>query len=230
MTVGGGLWQPGTEAAENSAAATVADAARPGTVPEPRRDMHAAVAAKLGIDTSRPLTRDEIAELLAGNRADGKKIAGKQHQCAVAPLAEVFGLDPMRLPTREELEKLLAGKRADGTDLAGPSAESKAVTKPAGATPQAVEDEDRDAALAAEAAALAALGNAPDGPPPWPDDVGPPPTDDATGYDRDAALSADWHADLARGGEPAPPPRGPATEEKPAEPRAIVRRTFQLSS
>ncbi|HUN97939.1 MAG TPA: hypothetical protein VMU69_17110, partial [Bradyrhizobium sp.] len=61
MTVDGGLWQPGTEAAENNAAATAADAARPGTVPEPRRDMHAAVAATLGIDTSRPLTRDEIA-------------------------------------------------------------------------------------------------------------------------------------------------------------------------
>jgi len=219
MTVGGGLWQPGTDAAENNAAATAADAARPGTVPEPRRDMHAAVAAKLGIDTSRPLTRDEIAELLAGNRADGEKIRGKQYQRAVAPLAEVFGLDPMRLPTREELENLLAGKRADGTGL--PSAESTAATKPAGAAPQGVEDEDRDAALAAEAAALAALGSAPDGPPPWPDDVDAPPMEDAAEYDRDAALSADWHADVARGGEPAPPPRGPATEEKPAEPRAI---------
>ncbi|WP_236656135.1 hypothetical protein [Acidiphilium sp. C61] len=117
MTVDGGLWQPGTAAAEDNAAATALDAARPGTIPEPRRDMHPTVAAALGIDTSRPLTRDEIAELLAGNRADGEKIAGKQYQRAVTPLAEVFGLDPMRLPTRAELENLLAGKRADGFDL-----------------------------------------------------------------------------------------------------------------
>jgi len=140
MTVDGGLWQPGTAAAENNAAATVTDAARPGTVPEPRRDMYAAVAAKLGIDTSRLLTRDEIAELLAGNRADGEKIEGKQYQRAVAPLAEVFGLDPMRLPTREELENLLAGRRADGTDLPAPAAGSTAKAAPTapGTVPEAV--------------------------------------------------------------------------------------------
>ena len=224
MTAEGGLWRPGTEAAEDNAAATATDAARPGTIPEPRRDMHPAVAAALGIDTSRPLTRDEIAELLAGNRADGEKIAGKQYQRAVTPLAEVFGLDPMRLPTRVELENLLAGKRADGSDLPATPVEAPPSTRAQDAAPVApemVETEDRDAALAAEAAALGELGHAPDGPPPWPDDFAPPPMEEAGGDDRDAELSADWQADVARGGEPAAPPRGPAAEERPAEPRAI---------
>ncbi|MGH7122368.1 MAG: MobF family relaxase, partial [Acetobacteraceae bacterium] len=89
-----------------------------GMAPEPRRDMDAALAALLGLDVSRPPSRDEIACLLAGLRADGEKIEGKQYQKATLALSEVFGLDPMRLATREELAHVRAGRRADGSALA----------------------------------------------------------------------------------------------------------------
>ena len=47
------------------------------TLPEPRRDMKPAVAAILGIDQNKPLGREEIANLLNGQRADGADIPGK---------------------------------------------------------------------------------------------------------------------------------------------------------
>ncbi|MCF3948178.1 MobF family relaxase [Acidiphilium iwatense] len=224
MVFEGGIWKPGTAPAESNQAATASDAARPGTIPEPRRDMDPAVAGKLGIDVTRPLSRDEIAELLAGNRADGEKIEGKQYQRAVVPLAEIFTLDPMRLPTRGELENLLAGKRADGTAL--PAIETEAAPEQRQTKPEATDDDDHDAALAAEAAALAELGSASSGPPTWLDE--PPPAEAEAGPvagdrgdDRDAALTAERLVDADRGGEAALPPRGPAAEETPAEPRAI---------
>jgi len=98
--------------------AQAVDAQMPGMAPEPRRDMDSALAALLGLDLSRPPTRDEIASLLAGLRAGGEKIVGKQYQKATLPLSEIFGLDPMRLATREELANVLAGRRADGNALA----------------------------------------------------------------------------------------------------------------
>ena len=94
------------------------DAVQPGTVPEPQRDMDPRLAALLGIDLGRPTTREEVAHLLAGQRADGRPIAGKQYQKGTLPLAEIFGLDPLRAPRRDELAHVLAGKRADGTALA----------------------------------------------------------------------------------------------------------------
>jgi len=97
--------------------AQAADAQVPGMAPEPRRDMDSALAVVLGLDLSRPPTRDEIASLLAGLRADGDKIEGKQYQKATLPLSEIFGLDPMRLATRDELAHVLAGHRADGSAL-----------------------------------------------------------------------------------------------------------------
>ncbi len=93
------------------------DAVQPGTVPEPRRDMDPRLAALLGIDLARPVIRDEIAHLLAGQRADGMPIAGKHYQKATLPLAEIFGLDPLRPATREALGHVLDGRRAEGTVL-----------------------------------------------------------------------------------------------------------------
>ncbi|MGH7078616.1 MAG: MobF family relaxase, partial [Acetobacteraceae bacterium] len=106
----------GTIEGQDRAQAT--DAEVPGMAPEPRRDIDPLLAALLGFDLSQPPTRDEIASLLAGLRADGEKIAGKQYQKATLPLSEIFGLDPMRLATREELAQVLAGRRADGSALA----------------------------------------------------------------------------------------------------------------
>jgi TrwC relaxase/AAA domain len=102
---------------ETAADPQATDAVQPGTRPEPRRDMDPQLAARLGIDLSRPTTREEIAHLLAGLRTDGQPIPGKQYQKATLPLAEVFGLDPLRAPTRDELERILAGQRADGSSL-----------------------------------------------------------------------------------------------------------------
>jgi hypothetical protein len=45
----------------------------------PRRDMHPVVAKGLGIDPDKPVTADQINALLAGRRADGKKIEGKHY-------------------------------------------------------------------------------------------------------------------------------------------------------
>ena len=84
----------------------------------PRRDMNPALAARLGIDTARSLTPAELANLLNGQHADGKPIAGKQVQSATEAIGAVFRLDSKRLPTRTQLEHVLAGRRADGNPLA----------------------------------------------------------------------------------------------------------------
>src|SRR4051794_8971970 len=47
--------------------------------PELRQDMHPIVAQGLGIDAARVPSRDEINALLAGRRADGDRIEGKQY-------------------------------------------------------------------------------------------------------------------------------------------------------
>jgi phage/plasmid primase-like uncharacterized protein len=46
----------------------------------PRQDMHPLLAEKLGIDPSKGLTKEQIANLLMGNRTDGARIPGKQIQ------------------------------------------------------------------------------------------------------------------------------------------------------
>jgi hypothetical protein len=84
----------------------------------PRRDMHPALATRLGIDTTRGLTAAEVANLLNGQRADGADIVGKQKQAASEGVGEIFGMDQTRLPTRAELEHVLAGRKVDGTELA----------------------------------------------------------------------------------------------------------------
>ena len=43
----------------------------------PRRDMNPALAARLGIDTAKALTPGQVANLLNGQRADGRDIEGK---------------------------------------------------------------------------------------------------------------------------------------------------------
>ncbi|HUN38914.1 MAG TPA: MobF family relaxase [Acetobacteraceae bacterium] len=86
-------------------------------VAEPRRDMDPGVAALLGIDPNRAPEADAIAQLLAGNRADGTPIPGKQVQRESQSLAELLGLEPATLPHREQIAHILDGQRADGSAL-----------------------------------------------------------------------------------------------------------------
>jgi len=91
----------------------------------PRRDMNPALAERLGIHAGTALTAGEIANLLNGQRADGKPIDGKQKRSATEGVGTIFGMDGTRLPSRAELESILAGRKVDGSDLpegAGPRA------------------------------------------------------------------------------------------------------------
>lgn len=87
------------------------------TVAEPRRDMDPRVAALLGLDPNRAPDVDAIAQLLAGNRADGAPIPGKQVQRASQSLAALLGLEPGTLPGVAQMENILVGRRADGAAL-----------------------------------------------------------------------------------------------------------------
>lgn len=86
-------------------------------VAEPRRDMDPRLAALLGLDPNQAPTIEQIAQVLAGNRADGGRIPGKQVQRAAASLAEEFGLDRTRVPSAAVINQVLAGRRADGEAL-----------------------------------------------------------------------------------------------------------------
>lgn len=187
---------------------------------EPRRDMDSVVALALGIDLTRPITQEEVANLLSGNRADGAPIAGKQYQRAVTPLSEIFGLDPDRPPTRAELENVLDGKRADGSALPKP----EGATEASPAKPAVEPDEDYDAGMTAEAAVLAEMDGAPAGPP---DDgwhkatlAGSPSGAGREFEDYDAVMAAEAAGLAAMGGEPAIAPRGPIERREDA-PRVI---------
>ena len=94
-----------------------AEAGHAVTVAEPRRDMDPRVAALLGLDPNRAPDADVIAQLLAGNRADGRPIPGKQVQRASESLADLLGLDPATLPSGVQIACVLDGKRADGSAL-----------------------------------------------------------------------------------------------------------------
>ena len=89
-------------------------AAEGGTVARVREDLDPRLAERLGIDTARPLTQGELANLLSGTRTDGQAIEGKQIQRPGKSIVEVFGLDPAALPTPAAIDRILAGRRADG--------------------------------------------------------------------------------------------------------------------
>ncbi|WP_265887131.1 MobF family relaxase, partial [Roseomonas mucosa] len=80
---------------------------------EPRRDMDPRLAALLGLDAGRAPAVGEIACLLAGLRADGTPIPGKQVQRGGSSLAEELGMDPARVPGPAEIDRVLNGRRAD---------------------------------------------------------------------------------------------------------------------
>lgn len=98
-----------------------------GTQAQPRQDMHPRLALLLGLDLERPLTVEQIAGILSGNRTDGWPIDGKQVQRASESLATVLGLDPGAVPSAEAVEAILAGQRADGTELSIPQAQAASI-------------------------------------------------------------------------------------------------------
>ena len=83
------------------------------TIAEVRPDLDPRLAALLGLSPDRIPSQEEIANLLAGNRADGNPIPGKQVQRETKSLADELGLRTDRLPLPAEAELVLAGCRAD---------------------------------------------------------------------------------------------------------------------
>ena len=90
---------------------------------EPRRDMHPALARRLGINTRRVLTQSEVAFLLNGQRADGGEIEGRIKRATTLSLGNIFALDHRRKPTRIQLERVMASKTTD--DLALPASDGQ---------------------------------------------------------------------------------------------------------
>jgi hypothetical protein len=83
------------------------------TVARVRPDLNPAFGRLIGLDPERTPTAQEIAHVLAGFRADGAPIPGKQLQKAARSLASELGLDPARAPTAAEVDRILVGLRAD---------------------------------------------------------------------------------------------------------------------
>jgi hypothetical protein len=89
------------------------DSAYANTLAEVRRDLDPRLAELLGISADQIPSKEEIANLLAGNRADGSPIPGKQVQRETASLANELGLRTDRQPLPAEMKQILAGCRAD---------------------------------------------------------------------------------------------------------------------
>jgi hypothetical protein len=94
-----------------------AEAGHTVTLAEPRRDMDPRLAELLGIDPNRAPDVDAIAQLLAGNRADGAPIPGKQVQRASESLAALLGMEFGTLPNAAQMANILDGRKADGSTL-----------------------------------------------------------------------------------------------------------------
>jgi hypothetical protein len=98
-----------------------------------RPDLSPALAERLGIDQSLPLTEIGVANLLNAKRMDGGDIEGKRVNKPMRDLADIFGLDPKSPPTGPALENVLASRRADGTaplDRAGKGMDAEALVGP----------------------------------------------------------------------------------------------------
>ena len=63
------------------------------TAAEPRADMHPDLATRLGIDPTRSLSGDELAHLLAGERADGETIEGASRRKTISFVDCCFSAD-----------------------------------------------------------------------------------------------------------------------------------------
>ena len=90
--------------------------------PELRSDLSPAMAERLGIDRTQPLSVEVLSHLFNASRADGKAIVGKHLNKPMRSLVETFGLHPVDKPEGEALANVLAGKRVDGSEVNGPVA------------------------------------------------------------------------------------------------------------
>jgi len=68
-----------------------------GCVPTPRADMHPDVAAALGIKPGQMLNEEELANVLAGRRADGAELPGHQRGVTSYQAGEGDGQDRARI-------------------------------------------------------------------------------------------------------------------------------------
>lgn len=99
---------------------TGAEAESLGTFPEVRRDINPRLEKLLGLSPTRPPTEAELANLLAGRRADALRIPGKQIQESTVSLADELGLRPDRLPLAHEIMNIVSGAQADGGEKLPP--------------------------------------------------------------------------------------------------------------
>lgn len=90
--------------------------------PELRPDLSPALAERLGINQSRPLTEGAISHLFNARKVDGSEIEGRRINKPMRSLVETFGLDPVQRPEGEALANVLAGRRVDGSEIEGPVA------------------------------------------------------------------------------------------------------------
>lgn len=67
-----------------------------GTVPRLRADLSLAWANVLGIDPRRPPTREDLVHVLAGYRADGAKLPGRNRYAQYSDRANIAYRDSMR--------------------------------------------------------------------------------------------------------------------------------------
>ncbi|MBO0712498.1 MAG: hypothetical protein J2P47_14605, partial [Acetobacteraceae bacterium] len=77
-----------------------------GAIARVRDDLRPDVAQKLGINRSKPLSQEELTNLLSGRRADGAEIEGKTQRSAVRSVAEVFGLSKGEPPDEAAIRNI----------------------------------------------------------------------------------------------------------------------------
>jgi conjugative relaxase-like TrwC/TraI family protein len=87
------------------------------THPVVRADINPRVADLLGLDPRRPLTGDQLSQILAGRRADGESIPGRRTRRYDQSLGDVLGLTADRMPSATEIAHIIEGRRADGGEL-----------------------------------------------------------------------------------------------------------------
>ena len=110
----------GMDAAENIDGVTMA---------MPRRDMHPLIAERLGIDPNRNMRTEEVAGILAGLRADGQPIEGRQAWAGTKTKARLSFVDLVFSPDKTvSISIALAENRAERAVVDGCHSEAVDLT------------------------------------------------------------------------------------------------------